>query len=497
MDSTDTFAAPRIRLEKILRFADGALIIAPSFLRQRHRSVRDPQGKTQSKREDKRNAHPESGGSTWRGCWSRRDPEHGCGGQSLDVRPRPQREGESAAPLANFQAKGDNLVRLLAGAFDPAAGRCRPGIAFVTARHCRPTRRSTGSSRCATTGSARSRGWSGRPAAPSPASSPTTRTWCARHLVSARRSPLPRPFAGPATTSRRGACPWPLAASRASSSSSGTRTYRVYLFPDDPRTKATARALGALPGVAVVEDSGVVLDVRATAEQIPAIAALPAVQWIGVKPRVVPHNINARWVNDTGVRDVYAATAPGRLTGAGQTAAVADTGLNYTYDLNGRAHIGFRDCNPDGTGCKTAIYTQVTPGNAAASIDAIQNNATNHRKVVAYFDIGSTGPNMYDESSHGSHTAGLRRRRPASVRHLHGLGRPRPRGQARAPEHRHRERRPRSRLRTTTTSGARPTGRATRRACWRRAARRVTRATTSLRTTARSRTRARTTTPTD
>ncbi len=34
----------------------------------------------------------------------------------------PSAKAEAAAPLANFQAKGDNLVRLLAGAFDPASG---------------------------------------------------------------------------------------------------------------------------------------------------------------------------------------------------------------------------------------------------------------------------------------------------------------------------------------------------------------------------------------
>jgi CARDB len=186
----------------------------------------------------------------------------------------------------------------------------------------------------------------------------------------------------------------------------GKRIYRVYLFRDDPNAEASRRALARMAGVKVVADGRAVLHVRATAARIPAIAALPAVQWIGVKPRVVAHNVNARWVNDTGIRDVYAATAAGRLTGAGQTAAVADTGLNYTYDLNGRAHIGFRDCNPDGTGCKQAIYTQITPGVAEASMNGVRNNATGHRKMVAYFDIGNTGPNMFDESSHGTHVAG-------------------------------------------------------------------------------------------
>ena len=155
----------------------------------------------------------------------------------------------------------------------------------------------------------------------------------------------------------------------------------------------------------MIEDDGVVLDVRASAAQVPAIAALPAVEWIGTPPKAFLMNYNARWVNDTGVRDLFAATAPGRLNGAGQTASEADTGINYKYDLNGRAHIDFRDCNSGGV-CKEAIYTQVEPGNTPAQMENVRNNATGHRKMVAYFDLGDTGPNMYDESSHGTHTAG-------------------------------------------------------------------------------------------
>ncbi|MBD0348198.1 MAG: S8 family serine peptidase [Thermoleophilia bacterium] len=187
---------------------------------------------------------------------------------------------------------------------------------------------------------------------------------------------------------------------------SGVRTYRVYVLSGAPEAATLVRALERMRGVTVVQDAGAVLEVRATASRVPAIASHPAVQWVGLKPKVVPLNVNARWVNDTGVRDVFAATAAGRLSGAGQTAAVADTGVNYTYDLNKRAHVAFRDCNANGTGCKEAIYTQQTPGNAPASIDAITDNNTAHRKMVAYFDLGNAGPNMFDESSHGSHTAG-------------------------------------------------------------------------------------------
>jgi uncharacterized repeat protein (TIGR01451 family) len=185
----------------------------------------------------------------------------------------------------------------------------------------------------------------------------------------------------------------------------GTRTYRVHVFAEDPEPGAVGRALARMGGVEVIGDAGVVVDVRATAAQVPAIAALPAVEWIGIKPEAVALNANARWVNDTGVRDLFSATAPGRLTGAGQTAGIADTGLNYTYDLNNRAHVAFRDCDAAGV-CKEAIYTQLQPGAGEAQMNNVVNNNTGHRKMVAYFDLGATGPNPFDESSHGSHTAG-------------------------------------------------------------------------------------------
>ncbi|MDP8956207.1 MAG: S8 family serine peptidase, partial [Actinomycetota bacterium] len=185
----------------------------------------------------------------------------------------------------------------------------------------------------------------------------------------------------------------------------GTQIYSVTVFTAEPNPGAVGQALANMAGVDVVTDAGVVVEVRATAVQAPVIAALPAVEWIGIKPRPVALNANARWVNDTGVRDVYSATGPGRLTGAGQTAAVADTGLNYTYDLNKRAHVAFRDCNEAGV-CKEAIYTQKQPGNTEAQLEDVINHNTGHRKMVAYFDLGATGPNPFDPSSHGTHVAG-------------------------------------------------------------------------------------------
>ena len=191
-----------------MRFADGALIIAPSFLRQTHRRERTPKGKRRAKREDKRNAHPESGGSTWRGCWSRRDPEHGCGGHSHRCSTSvPSAKVDAAAPLANFQAKGDNLVRLLAGAFDPAVGSlpagsgiglrdrstlpadtsavlARPGARPALRRCCQRCEHGRRADR-------RNGSW-------------TTPT-CAPRPRSVTRSLPTAQFAGPATTSPRGA----------------------------------------------------------------------------------------------------------------------------------------------------------------------------------------------------------------------------------------------------------------------------------------------------
>lgn len=141
----------------------------------------------------------------------------------------------------------------------------------------------------------------------------------------------------------------------------GEQDYRVYAFDRDARAPRLGADLAEVPGVQVItDDGGVVVDVRATAAEVPAIAALPTVQWVTLVPEYEPHNANARWVNDTGIRDVYAATAPGRLDGSGQTAAVADTAVNYVHDLNGRHHDAFDDCDP--------TYTPEPPAPTAPTV---------------------------------------------------------------------------------------------------------------------------------
>ena len=316
-------------------------------------------------------------------------------------------EARGTGVLPNFEAKGSNLIRLQAGAFDPlsdplpspagiqlvAEATLPAGVAQYWLVQVRDDQ--FPAAKGAVTG-----------AGGSVAGYLHDDTYVVR-ATPAQRAQIDQSDAVRWTGYLQPA--WRVPAAGAGFSGlmelDGTRTYQVHVFAEDPNPSAVGQALSNIPGVDVISDAGVVVEVRATKAQVPAMAALPAVEWITLKPKVVPLNANARWVNDTGIRDLYSATAPGRLTGAGQTAAVADSGLNYTYDLNKRAHIAFRDCDANGV-CKEAIYTQQTAGSTATNINNVVNHSTGHRKMVAYFDIGNSGPNPYDPSSHGSHTAG-------------------------------------------------------------------------------------------
>ena len=165
-----------------------------------------------------------------------------------------------------------------------------------------------------------------------------------------------------------------------------------------------------------MRDGGAAVDVRATAAKVGTMAAIPFVQWVSTKPIAVPLNYDARWVVDSGVRDLFATTAPNgstsaRLNGAGVTAADADTPLNYTNNSAGFAHVAFRDgCDATGLNCELADFTQKQSGNDDATMEAVQVNhpGTHHRKMAAYFDLGGVGVETIsaDADAHGSHTAG-------------------------------------------------------------------------------------------
>lgn len=191
-------------------------------------------------------------------------------------------------------------------------------------------------------------------------------------------------------------------------SQAGTQRLRVVGYRHDPRTATLDDALASLPGVEVVATGSTITTVEATAGAVPDIVRLAQVQWVELEPTYVLHNAAARWVNDTGRRQVYEATAPGRLTGAGLVTAASDTGLNY-IDTLGPAQRSFSEC--DAAGCKRADLELATPGDSVEAIENIKDNRAEdglapHRKMLAYFDLGVAGAAPFDASGHGTHVAG-------------------------------------------------------------------------------------------
>ena len=308
--------------------------------------------------------------------------------------------------LANFDAEGDNLIRLLVGAFDPLADPLpvQPGTALVDDAALAPDapqywlvqvrdQRFAAAQAAIRAAGATVAGYihdgtyavRATPAQRAAiAASPAVR-WTGYYQPSWRFAPTVGDVPGLLDVE-------------------GEQTYRVSIFRVEPDRAATLAAIAAVPGVEVLEAEGRAVRVRGTATQVPLLAAVPAVEWVGGDFQAELLNADARWVIDTAVRDLQSATRATRLTGAGQTAGVADTGVNYIPDRNGRAHVAFRDCSAES--CKDADYVQAVPGTADEELHGTVATGSGHRKMAAYFDLGRTGPNMYDESSHGTHTAG-------------------------------------------------------------------------------------------
>lgn len=185
----------------------------------------------------------------------------------------------------------------------------------------------------------------------------------------------------------------------------GTQAFRAFLNRREPLAPALA-AIGAIKGVRVDSRRATsrVIPFTSTAAALPAVAALHQVSWISEAPVLRLHNYEARWASDTGERDTFRATAPGNLTGAGQTSAVADTGVNYVTDIGGNAHRAFADFGPGGA--KVASYQQAVPGDSQEALFARVASGSNHRKIAAYYDLGGDGYEPSEASNHGTHTAG-------------------------------------------------------------------------------------------
>ena len=313
----------------------------------------------------------------------------------------------AAALLESAKAEGDALIRIMAGAFDPLADEPPEG------------QQGFGSLAEADLAPGQAAYWLVQAQAPDYAGTVDALEGAGAVIVGSLRGGV---YAARATAQQRAvfdaddAVRWsglyqpgwkvPLALGEyeALVDLEGPQTYLVYSFDDADGRAETAAALADVARVRLTGRDGRVTEVQATSNELPAIAAIPSVEWIEAKPTVVPMNMEARWVNDTGVRDVQWTMVDGRLTGAGQTAGVADTGVNYTTDNQGRALSYFRDC--DGDDCKLADWTQATPGNAPDALNDVIEADTDHRKMAAYFDLGASGPQPSDDSAHGSHVSG-------------------------------------------------------------------------------------------
>jgi hypothetical protein len=178
-----------------------------------------------------------------------------------------------------------------------------------------------------------------------------------------------------------------------------------------PGVAAAALAAEAAhrPGVsrAMAAAGGRLVVAEATPAALPALAALEGAAWLEPVPRQELHNANALWVSDTGVRDVLGAAAPGRLDGAGQVAAVADTGLNYVPEGDVPAQAAFADC-PGGPGtCLPADFTQAKPGQSDDALASVTPSGVHHRKMAAYLAVaGDPLARSREGAWHGTHTAG-------------------------------------------------------------------------------------------
>jgi subtilase family protein/purple acid phosphatase-like protein len=181
---------------------------------------------------------------------------------------------------------------------------------------------------------------------------------------------------------------------------------RVFVHRD-VAPASVAASLRRIDGVQVAEVGSRMVTVAGTRAALAPIARIDDVSWVEQVPHYRLLNNNARWVNDTGMRGEYAVTLPGRLDGAGQTAAVADTGINYIKDANGRAQAAFSDCDAAGD-CELADYIQKVPGSSVEALGSLKATGTHHRKMAGYFNLDEDDPlpRSMEPSWHGTHTAG-------------------------------------------------------------------------------------------
>jgi hypothetical protein len=139
------------------------------------------------------------------------------------------------------------------------------------------------------------------------------------------------------------------------------------------------------------------LVVEAGAELLPALAAIDGVRFVQDKPVFKTINDNARYVVQSNQKGQLPLYAHG-LSGAGQVAAISDSGLDaYDFENTTGAPVG---TDPNDAGCYF-----IDDGNGGNGGPQVQPGVS-HRKVVSYsVPNGATG-DYTDEVGHGTHVAG-------------------------------------------------------------------------------------------
>ena len=149
--------------------------------------------------------------------------------------------------------------------------------------------------------------------------------------------------------------------------------------------------------------------------RVGAMAAIPFVQWVSTKPIAVPLNYDARWVVDSGVRDLFTTTGSERRRGPPQRRRRDRGRCRHSPQLHQqqrglRARRVPRRLRLKGLNCELADFTQKHPGTTTRRWRRYRSTtrARNHRKMAAYFDLGGVGVETIsaDADAHGSHTAG-------------------------------------------------------------------------------------------
>ena len=348
-------------------------------------------------------------------------PSTGVVGSSPNFDLGPSAKVAGAAPLANFQAKGDNLVRLLAGAFDPAAGPLPAGSGIgLRDRSTLPADTpqywlvQVRDQRYADVVSAVSQ----RRRTDRRHGSRRDTTWCARRRHSATQSRPTRQFAGPATTSRRGASRSQPADKPGLLELSGKQRYRVHVFSDDPASGAVGRALKQMNGVKVLQDAGVVVDVEATQGRAPGNRSSPG-RGVDRHPAA---DRSPQLQRALGQRHRRSRPLRGDRPRAPERRRPDRLGRRHRRQLQARPERSRSRQLPRlqlrRVSARRPIYTQTAPGNTPAQMEGVSEQRDRASQDGRLLRPRQRGPEHVRRVVPRDAHRGLGRRRQAAVRHL-------------------------------------------------------------------------------